>query len=421
MPITIKSLARWCREVLLRGVAHLICVARSIGALLSGQARTRCGSERPETDASLMQASALPESGEVPEGAVRAPALPAFNNIPASLISSEEPHGIIPGRADLRISLTSECNLQCSYCHNEGQEAPWHKKNRSALLSDIEKLLEVAAAHGARSVKFSGGDPGMYPDLAGLLEAIAGWRERYPGIVKWGMATNGVPFCDARKFQALVASRLDNISIGIDSVEPEELSKRSSPVGIHGQTLIDQFVRPLVAQWKERNIKFDTVFEGEQSRTLAVIRAARELVVDVSIVEVNGVMGNEHPVRNGFLELIRRTAAEFGLQPRLYEPLNEIYLYDSKGNTPIKFYQDHCREDPGGRDCGNCRKIHLRVSPTTHGWGAVPCFLQAQSRTIPLVVDGHLSETLFKDAIRYNGRGPRWFNDTPYGPATRSD
>jgi hypothetical protein len=78
--------------------------------------------------------------------------------------------------------------------------------------------------------------------------------------------------------------------------------------------------------------------------------------------------------------------------------------------TPIKFYQDHCRD----RDCGHCRKLHLRVSPTGEGWGAVPCFLPAQSRIIPLAVDGRMSAERFEDAIRSNGRGPSWFAGTAY-------
>jgi molybdenum cofactor biosynthesis enzyme MoaA len=335
----------------------------------------------------------------------------SYNNVSPDLISARERSNVIPGRGDLRISLTSACNLKCSYCHNEGQEAPWvHQTKTSALLDNIEKLLDVAARYGVKSVKFTGGDPGVYPGFFELMDAIAGWRDRYPDIGKWGMCTNGAPFLNAKKFQALVTSLLDNLSIGLDSVEPGELSKPSSPVGVPGLVLIDKFVIPLMQAWGGHTIKFDTVFTGNKLRTLNVIRAARDLGVSVSVVEINGVMGTAHSVRSRFLDLIAETAEEYRLQPRLYEPLNEIYLHDEQGNTPIKFYQDHCRDS----DCGNCRKIHLRVSPTEQGWGAVPCFLRAQSRTIPLVVDGELSAARFEDAIKHNGRGPQWFKDTTY-------
>ncbi len=240
-----------------------------------------------------------------------------FNNIAPNVTSAEERDEFIPGRGDLRISLTSACNLRCSYCHNEGQQAPWLQAKTSAMLGNIEKLLEIAGRHGVKSVKFSGGDPGVYPGFFMLMDAIALWRERYPGIRKWGICTNGGPFLAPKKFEALAASRLDNISIGIDSVEPGEPSKPSSPVGVSGKTLVDEFVVPLLRQWNGRSIKFDSVFTGDKQRVLNVIRAARSLGINVSVLEINGVMGTVHAKRSKFLELITETAQEYRLQPRL--------------------------------------------------------------------------------------------------------
>jgi molybdenum cofactor biosynthesis enzyme MoaA len=313
----------------------------------------------------------------------------------------------------LRISLTSACNLRCSYCHNEGQTAPWLQPAKtSARLDNIESLLEVATKYGIRSVKFSGGDPGVYPDLLALMEKIVTWRRSFPGIVKWGICTNGTPFLNPEKFEALARSALDNISIGIDCIDPQERSKPLSPVGVSGARLLEQVVAPLAQVWTGRLIKLDVVFYGDKRRTLDVIKAGRRLGINVSVVELNGVMANftAEETRNLFLELISETAAEFSLEARLHEPLNEVYLFDEANRTPIKFYQDHCRD----RDCGHCRKIHLRVSPAGDGWGAVPCFLQAQSRMIPLAVAGQMNAERFEDAIRYNGRGPSWFAGTPY-------
>jgi molybdenum cofactor biosynthesis enzyme MoaA len=347
----------------------------------------------------------------------REAALFSFENSPADDIPADPRNDIVPGRGDLRISLTSACNLKCSYCHNEGQSAPWlNPPKTSARFANIEGLLEVATKYGIKSVKFSGGDPGVYLNLLKLLETIVTWRRRFPSVKKWGICTNGTPFLDPKKFDALARSALDNISIGIDSVEPGERSKPSSRVGVEGTVLMEQFVEPLAELWnerllkKERYLKLDVVFRGDKRQTTNVIRAGRRLGINVSILEICGVMGPaEEDVRNAFLELIAETAAEFRLEAKLHKPLNEFWLYDGE-KTPIKFYQDHCRD----RDCGHCRNIHLRVSPTGDGWGAVPCFLQAQSRIIPLVVDGRMSAERFEDAIRYNGRGPSWFADTPY-------
>ena len=79
--------------------------------------------------------------------------------------------------------------------------------------------LMTTSKYGIKSIKFTGGDPGVYPDLLALLDAIAAWRRRFPSIAKWWMCTNGTPFLNREKFEALVLSALDNISIGIDSAK----------------------------------------------------------------------------------------------------------------------------------------------------------------------------------------------------------
>jgi molybdenum cofactor biosynthesis enzyme MoaA len=340
-----------------------------------------------------------------------------FKNIPAGAASPNDDATTIPGRRNLRISLTSACNLRCGHCHNEGQVAPWLQQSQAqGALNQIEELIEVSAKYGVESVKFSGGDPGVYRYFYELMQAITNWRARYLSIECWSISTNGVPFLNARKFKALTESQLTGISIGIDSIEPDELSKPSSEVGISGAVLIDRFVTPLIDAWKDRYIKLNIVFTGNERRVLNVIRTARRLGINVAVIEINGVMGTAHDTRTAFLALIKNVADEHGLEPRFYTPLNQIYLYDEQGATPVEFYQDHCED----RDCGHCRKLHLRISPADNGWGAVPCFLQAQSKTIPLVVNGSVSSGRLEDAIRYNGRGPLWWKNTQYDTVTFS-
>ncbi len=318
----------------------------------------------------------------------------------------------IPGRQDLRISLTRSCNLRCQHCHNEGQIAPWKggKDVEPVSVESIVNLIRFASQYGVKSVKFTGGDPGVYRAFAELMAAIPSLRAEYPGIKKWGISTNGVPFLNPRKYEVLANSALDNICIGIDSVDPGEFSKPSSPVGVLGKKVMDGFVSRLSADWADRDIKINVVFTGNRDRVLNVVRAARSLDVNVSVIEVNRVMDVAYDVRRTFLDIASQLATDYGLEPRLYEPLNEIYLYDKAGGSPIKFYQDHCTD----LDCGNCRKVHLRISPSGQGWGAVPCFLQTQADVIPLVVDGKLSRKRFEDVIRLNGTGPEWYIGTEY-------
>lgn len=316
------------------------------------------------------------------------------------------------GRRSLRVSITRRCNLECSHCHNEGQEAPWlgDAVSPQPTIAEIDALLRLAGDYAPSSVKFTGGEPGLYTHLQVLLANIESWRQSYPSALKWGMSTNGIPFLSPHNYRSLAQSSLDNISVGIDSIEPGEISKPSSGIGLPGGTIITRFIERLRTDCPDKSVKINVVFTGHRDRAFNVIRVAHKMGIDVSVIELNRVMEARPNVRTEFFHLLDDVANEFRLQPRQHAQLNEIYLYERGGAPTVRFYQDHCTD----LDCGHCRAIHLRVGYTSHGWTAHPCFLQNQANGIPLAVDGILSKSRFEDALRLNGRGPTWCNNTPY-------
>lgn len=65
------------------------------------------------------------------------------------------------------VRITRRCNAACAFC-----QAPFDSRDEMAT----EQLCEVftkLAAHGVRSVKFSGGEPTLRRDLADVLLAVA--------------------------------------------------------------------------------------------------------------------------------------------------------------------------------------------------------------------------------------------------------
>jgi molybdenum cofactor biosynthesis enzyme MoaA len=304
----------------------------------------------------------------------------------------------IPGRGVLRISLTPRCNLRCSHCHNEGQPKPWlHEAGIHARLADLDNLIDVASRRGATTVRFTGGDPGVYAHFYELMERVPHWRNAYPSIAKWGLTTNGIAFLAARKFTALASSELTDIAIGVDSVDPRELSRPSSPSGISGAVVFDRIIDPLRKTFTGK-IKVDVVFTGNADRTLNVVRRARQSALPVTVLEINGVMGERFETRAAFERLRDRVIDEFSLTARLNSDLNEIEADD------VKFYPDHCAD----RECGVCRKLDFRVHHSPRGLAAIPCYEQGQLKTIPLMEGGKMIEERFDDAIRHNGGGPEW-------------
>lgn len=109
---------------------------------------------------------------------------------------------------NLRVSLTQACNLNCIYCHAEGEVNP------SVQLSaeEIGELIRVATELGVRSVKFTGGEPLLREDLASIIQAV-------PSGVETSITTNATLLAD--KAYDLHDAGLSRANISLDSMIPE--------------------------------------------------------------------------------------------------------------------------------------------------------------------------------------------------------
>ncbi|MDD4255430.1 MAG: GTP 3',8-cyclase MoaA [Methanofollis sp.] len=81
---------------------------------------------------------------------------------------------------NLRISLTPRCNLDCIYCHAEGEVKP----REELSLEEIREILRVGAKIGIKSVKFTGGEPLLRKDILDIVRAV-------PRGIESSMTTNG--------------------------------------------------------------------------------------------------------------------------------------------------------------------------------------------------------------------------------------
>lgn len=113
----------------------------------------------------------------------------------------------------LRISLLSSCNLACVYCTEEDDISQKHLKdpglNVSQLLQTVKELHQVL---NLESVRLTGGEPLLYPDLEQL---IAGLKDI--GIPAIKMTTNG--FLLQNKAAKLKATGLQEINVSLDAAE----------------------------------------------------------------------------------------------------------------------------------------------------------------------------------------------------------
>lgn len=114
--------------------------------------------------------------------------------------------------SNLRISLTPKCNLACIYCHREGEKKP----EEPLSAAEIAEILRVAAHFGIRSVKFTGGEPMIRPDLLEIIRSV-------PAGVESSITTNGTYLAELAA--DLKQAGMRRVNVSIDSLNHETYKK----------------------------------------------------------------------------------------------------------------------------------------------------------------------------------------------------
>jgi len=120
----------------------------------------------------------------------------------------------------LRFSITNRCNLNCIYCHCEGEERAKEISTDKIAKKEISAEFIIAIARvasdyfGIRQIKFSGGEPLMRADLADIVQ---GMRDIEDNI---SVTTNGVFL--GKYARALADAGLDRVNVSLDSINEEK-------------------------------------------------------------------------------------------------------------------------------------------------------------------------------------------------------
>ena len=117
----------------------------------------------------------------------------------------------------LRLSLTARCNLACPYCQPDGQEP-------SGLLSLPQRLavVQAAVALGASSLRLTGGEPLLNPELEALIAAVHPLRRA--GLREVALTSNG-QLLSGERAQRLRAAGLDRLTLSLDGTNGESVAR----------------------------------------------------------------------------------------------------------------------------------------------------------------------------------------------------
>lgn len=153
-----------------------------------------------------------------------------MNTVPTLLASSVTTASLIDtfGRVhtDLRVSLTDRCSLRCTYCMPElGMQ--WLANEKILTAEEIERVVSVFVGHGVTTVRLTGGEPLLRPDLVDVVQRLAQLETPTGERISVAMTTNGIGLGD--QLNALIEAGLDRVNISLDTLRPERfhsLTKR---------------------------------------------------------------------------------------------------------------------------------------------------------------------------------------------------
>lgn len=207
----------------------------------------------------------------------------------------------------IRLAVTSACNINCFYCHNEGQEIG-NSYIEDRLVLRIKQLMEYQCA---KYVTITGGEPLLHPNLEGIVEAIR------PNVTDGvSIITNGMNLTRS-KIDALTSAGVTKFRVGIDSLNgkksrpsriyPAEFNAinaidllEAAPTKFDINVVVTKFnakeLRNIVAFCRERNISAK-LFEhagvrsfgalGERGHIVPIQSVAYESVIDAIYAEAN--------------------------------------------------------------------------------------------------------------------------------------
>jgi cyclic pyranopterin phosphate synthase len=117
---------------------------------------------------------------------------------------------------NMRISVTQKCNLDCFYCHHEG-EGKYISGNGYMKPHEIEKIAEIASFVGIEKLKITGGEPLLRKDIIDIV----GRASKHMKEVS--MTTNGILL--SKYACELKDAGLSRVNVSFDAPEPHTFNK----------------------------------------------------------------------------------------------------------------------------------------------------------------------------------------------------
>lgn len=210
--------------------------------------------------------------------------------------------------SNVRIALTSSCDLRCIYCHREGEgENGCTRDDSAAQMSkeEIKELIGVFAELGIKTMKLTGGEPLLRPDILDIIRSI-------PPHIEVSLTTNGTHL--AKLATQLKAAGLSRVNVSLDTLDRETYIKIAGKDRLKDVLEgIDAALAAGLTPVKLNMVVLKGMNDHEIDNFLSFVRArGQNLILQIiELMDINGWTDGMDPAVHGNAELVADIEREF--------------------------------------------------------------------------------------------------------------
>ncbi len=253
----------------------------------------------------------------------------------------------------LRVSVTDRCNLRCVYCMPEAG-LPWIPNAEILSFDEIERIVRAAAAVGVRSIRLTGGEPLVRPDLPDLVRRLAA----IDGIDDIALSTNGLLLAD--RVVELARAGLRRANISLDTLRPDRFEAIARRPGL--ERVLEAIDASLAAGLDPVKVNCVVMRGSNEDEIEAFAELTHDRPIFVRFIEMMPVLENAAAQRDAYVsadEIVERLGAIGTLRPDAGPP----------GNGPARYFRYAGAAgavgviSPLSHDyCETCNRVRLSAS-----------------------------------------------------------
>lgn len=245
-----------------------------------------------------------------------------------------------------RISLTDKCNLRCVYCMPEDKVYENNLINDTLSFNDYKFIINGLSQVGIKKIKFTGGEPLLYPHLIELIK----YAHYECNIDDISITTNGIGLNEIA--YELKRSGLKSVNISLDSLKSYKYKSIT-----RGGNLTD--VLKSINRCLELGIKVKincvAIKRFNDDEVYDFIEMANYYPIDVRFIELMPLGEGEYFYENGYFNI-----------SNFINDIDELYkIEDEKGST-ARLYQAKYAKGRIGiitpiscQFCNTCNRIRI--------------------------------------------------------------